>query len=158
MKLYIKQRVLSVLDNYNIFDEYNNIIYTVKGRLSVGHKLEIYDISGNCIATIREQLMTFSPKFKIYVNDQYMGCFYRKPFSVIPEYRFDFNDWFVKGNIIGTRYTIYVSKREIAIVNKKILRPSDCYEIDVKNQSDVLYTLIVVLAIDAENCTANKAN
>ena len=40
MKLLFKQRFFSWLDSYDIYDEMGNTVYTVKGELSWGHKLQ----------------------------------------------------------------------------------------------------------------------
>ena len=43
MKLLFKQRLFSWFDSYDIYDEAGNTVYVVKGQLSWGHKLVIYD-------------------------------------------------------------------------------------------------------------------
>ena len=43
MKLLFKQRIFSWLDSYDIYDEKGETVYTVKGQLSFGHKLFIYN-------------------------------------------------------------------------------------------------------------------
>ena len=43
MKLLFKQRLFSWFDSYDIYDEFGNTVYVVKGQLSWGHKLVIYD-------------------------------------------------------------------------------------------------------------------
>ena len=43
MKLLFKQRLFSWFDSYDIYDEAGNTVYGVKGQLSWGHKLVIYD-------------------------------------------------------------------------------------------------------------------
>ena len=62
MKLLFKQRLFSWFDSYDIYDEYGNVIYTVKGELSWGHKLCIYDNQGLHIGTIKEEVLTLLPK------------------------------------------------------------------------------------------------
>ena len=47
MKLLFKQRLFSWFDSYDIYDEFGNTVYVVKGQLSWGHKLVIYDADGN---------------------------------------------------------------------------------------------------------------
>ena len=47
MKLLFKQRLFSWFDSYDIYDEAGNTVYVVKGQLSWGHKLVIYDAYGN---------------------------------------------------------------------------------------------------------------
>ena len=43
LKLLFKQRLFSWFDSYDIYDETGNTVYVVKGQLSWGHKLVIYD-------------------------------------------------------------------------------------------------------------------
>lgn len=59
MKLLFKQRVFSWLDSYDIYNEYDETAFTVEGRLSWGHRLVIYDRTGNEVGEIREEVLTF---------------------------------------------------------------------------------------------------
>lgn len=43
MKLLFRQRAFSWFDSYDIYDENENTVYVVKGQLSWGHCLKIYD-------------------------------------------------------------------------------------------------------------------
>ena len=47
MKLLFRQRFFSWFDSYDIPDEHENTVYTVKGQLSWGHCLKIYDVGGS---------------------------------------------------------------------------------------------------------------
>ena len=47
MKLLFKQRMFSWFDSYDIYDEAGNTVYVVKGQLSWGHMLKIFDANGN---------------------------------------------------------------------------------------------------------------
>lgn len=46
MKLLFKQRAFTWFDSYDIYDENENTVYVVKGQLSWGHCLKIFDASG----------------------------------------------------------------------------------------------------------------
>lgn len=59
MKLLFRQRIFSWLDSYDIFDENGETVYTVKGQLSFGHKLFIYDRYNEHVGTIKEEILTF---------------------------------------------------------------------------------------------------
>ena len=74
MKLLFKQRFFSWFDSYDIYDESGNTVYTVKGQLSWGHCLKIQDAYGNEIGTVRERVLSFLPRFEIYMGSQYIGC------------------------------------------------------------------------------------
>ena len=73
MQLLFKQRLFSWFDSYDIYDESGNTVYTVKGKLSWGHLLEIYDRFDNHIGTVQERVLTFLPKFLMYINGQEIG-------------------------------------------------------------------------------------
>ena len=54
MKLLFKQRFFSWLDSYDIFYEDGSKAYTVEGKLYWGHRLCIYDASGNEVGMLCE--------------------------------------------------------------------------------------------------------
>ena len=84
MKLLFKQRIFSWLDSYDIYDEKGETVYTVKGQLSFGHKLFIYNKYGEHIGTIKEEILTFLPRFALYENDEYIGITGIIPSFAIP--------------------------------------------------------------------------
>ena len=43
MRLLFRQRFFSWFDSYDIYDERENPVYTVKGQLSWGHCLKIFN-------------------------------------------------------------------------------------------------------------------
>ena len=47
MRLLFKQRFFSWFDSYDIYAEDGSTVYVVKGELSWGHRLQIYDACGN---------------------------------------------------------------------------------------------------------------
>ena len=73
MKLYFKQRFFSWFDSYDIYYEGGDVAYTVEGKLSWGHCLHILDPYGEHIATVKQQVLTFLPKFDLYVGERCIG-------------------------------------------------------------------------------------
>lgn len=55
MKLLFKQRIFSWLDSYDIYDEKGETVYTVKGQLSFGHKLFIYNKYGDILVRSKKK-------------------------------------------------------------------------------------------------------
>ena len=55
------QRFFSWFDSYDIYDEAGNTVYVVKGQLSWGHKLVIYDAYGNEVGMVVQKVLTFLP-------------------------------------------------------------------------------------------------
>lgn len=48
------------------------------------------------------------------------------------------------------------SGQPVAVITNELFHMSDTYVVDVRNETDVLCALIIVIAIDAEKCTAKK--
>lgn len=156
MKLLFKQRFFSWLDSYDIYDEQGNVLYVVKGQLSWGHCLKIFDACDNYVGMVQERIFTFLPKFEMYMGDNYMGCI-SKEFSFFrPKYNIDCNGWYVEGDLFEWDYTIMDSHGfSVANVSKELWNWTDTYTIDVSNPADAIAALMLVLAIDAEKCSRN---
>ena len=156
MKLLFKQRFFSWFDSYDIYDENGNTLYTVKGQLDWGHCLKIYDAAGQEVGTVKEEILTFLPKFNIYNNQAYLGCI-RKEFSFfIPKFTVEFNGWQVEGDFFEWDYTIQTAQGSpVATVSKELFQWTDTYVIDVNDPEEALHALRVVLAIDAEKDARN---
>ena len=152
MKLLFKQRFFSWFDSYDIYDEEGNTLFKVEGKFALGHKLEICDRNGTPIATLREKVFSFLPKFEIYIGDEYIGAIV-KNFSLFrPSFSVDFMDWTVKGDLFEWDYSIYNGESNVATVQKELFNFTDTYTIDVRDSADALPALLVVLAIDAVKC------
>lgn len=154
MKLLFKQRFFSWFDSYDIYDEAGQTVYMVKGQLSWGHCLNIYDAQENIIGTVNEKVLTWLPKFEMYLKGQYIGCI-RKEFSLFfPRFTVDCNGWQVEGDWFEWNYRIVSSSGQVvASVTKELFNWTDTYVIDVADPQDALSVLMLVLAIDAEKCS-----
>ena len=133
MRLLFRQRMFSWFDSYDIYDENGNTVYVVKGQLSWGHLLNIYDAYENKLGCISKEFTFFKPKYNI-----------------------DFNGWQVEGNWLEWDYTILRSDGGVvATISKELLHMTDTYVLDIQNPKDALHVLMFVLAMDAEKCSRN---
>ena len=156
MKLLFKQRFFSWFDSYDIYDEAGNTVYVVKGQLSWGHCLKIFDAAGREVGTVREKIITILPKFEVYIGNNYVGRISNEFTLFRPKYDIDFNGWHIDGNFIEWDYRISGARGElIASISRQIFNWTDTYVIDVVNPNDALCALMFVLAIDAEKCSRN---
>lgn len=157
MRLLFKQRMFSWFDSYDIFDEDNNTVFTVKGQLSWGHRLNVYDITGNHVATLQQRIFTFLPKFDIYINETPVGTISKELSLFTPRYNIDFMGWHVEGNFFEWNYNITSkNSQHVASVSKELFNWTDTYSIDIVNSNDALPALMLVLAIDAEKCSRDN--
>ena len=154
MKLLFKQRFFSWFDSYDIFDESGHTVYTVKGQLAWGHCLKIYDTHGMEVGTIKEKILTWLPKFEMYLGDRHIGTICKEWTFFKPKFRIDCNGWQVEGDWFEWDYRICDGAgRTVATVSKELWKWTDTYVIDVCDPQDALCTLMLVLAIDAEKCS-----
>lgn len=154
MRLLIKQRVFSWTDSYDIYDENGNVRYFVKAELiALGHQLHVYDANHNEIGMIKQKLLTFLPAFEIEVGGRTVGKI-QKAFTFFkPKYEIDCNGWRVEGDFLGWDYEVYSGFSAIIHISKELLHFGDTYVIDIANPSDELMGMMLVIAIDAANCT-----
>ncbi len=156
MKLLFKQRFFSWFDSYDIYNEAGERAYVVRGELAWGHLLRIYDAAGREVGYIKERVLTWFPKFEMYLGDSYVGCI-NKEFSLFtPRFNIDCNGWQVKGDFFEWDYDIVDARGgHIATVSKELFKFTDTYAIDVVSPDDAVCALMLVLAIDAEKCSRN---
>ena len=156
MKLLFKQRMFSWFDSYDIYYENGEAAYTVKGQLSWGHCLKIFDARGTEVGTVQERVLTLLPRFEVYAGDRCLGSI-RKEFTFFtPRYNIDFLGWQVEGSFLEWDYTVRnAAGQTVAAVSKELFHWTDTYVIDVVSPADALPALMLVLAIDAEKCSRN---
>ena len=157
MRMYFKQRLFSWFDSYDIYDEQGKVIYEVKGQLSWGHCLKIFDAYGGEVGTVKERVLTFLPKFEVYLGDRYLGCISKEFSFFVPKYDIDYNGWHIEGDFLEWDYQITDGNGgTVAVITKELFHMTDQYVIDVPDQSNALIALMFVLAIDAEKCSRNN--
>ncbi len=154
MKLLFKQRLFSWFDSYDIYNEEGEPVYTVKGKLSWGHRLEIYDPLDNHIGTVQERVLTFLPKFQLYIGEELIGEIRKELTFLKPKFTLDCNDWTVDGNWLEWNYQVLDgSGRTVMTAEKELFRFTDTYVLDIEREEDALLCLMIVLAIDAAKCS-----
>lgn len=154
MRLLIKQRVFSWTDTYDVYDENGSVKYFVKAEfLTLGHRLHVYDESRNEVGVIRQKLMTLLPAFEIETGGVVRGRI-EKQFTLFrPKYEVDFNGWRAEGDFLGWDYDVYSGCSAVIHISRQLFRWGDTYVIDILNPEDELMGLLLVIAIDAANCT-----
>ena len=155
MKLLFKQRAFTWFDSYDIFDEAGDTVYTVQGRLTWGHRLEISDAAGNYLGQVRQEVLTFRPRFSLFIGENCVGQL-RKEFALFkPVFTLDCNGWEIEGNFWEWDYRVTEGSRIVMTVSKELFHWTDTYQMDIADPRDALLCLMIVLAIDAEKCSRN---
>lgn len=154
MKLLFKERMFSWFDSYDIYDESGSVLYTVRGELAWGHLLRIYDARGREIGVVKERILSWLPRFEMYLDGRYVGSIHKEFSFFKPRFAIDCNGWQVEGNWFEWDYNIVDARgQRIASVSKELFHWTDTYSIDVRDPNHAVCILMLVLAIDAEKCS-----
>lgn len=148
MKLLFKQRFFSWFDSYDIYDEYGEVYFTVKGQLSWGHTFKIYDKNNQEIGMLKQKLFTFLPKYEIYVNNRLLGEIHKEFTFFTPKFYITFNGYTVSGDFFNWDYDVYREGKKVSSINKEIFKLTDTYVITT-TEEEALISLMIVLAIDS---------
>lgn len=155
MELLIRQRVFSWTDSYDVYDEDGRPRYEIRAEFfTLGHQIHVWDkASGMEVGSIHQRLLTLLPQFDIVIDGQVQGTI-TKAFSFLrPRYTVDFRGWHVEGDFLGWDYRVLQGDREIMSISKEPLHWSDTYVLRYSNPANEMPGLLLVLAIDAANCT-----
>lgn len=155
MKLYIRQKVLSLLNSYHIYNEHKELCYYVKSNFALLHHMNLYDVSDCKVGELKE-LFGLMPKFSLIENGQEVVRL-KKHFTWFKDYLdIEQLNWQVHGDFFSWNYQIYENGTLIATISEKLLVWSDTYEIDIHKNEDVVKVLLVVLALDAIQCSSHS--
>lgn len=157
MKLYIKQKVFSFKDKFNVFDFNGNVKYRAEGELiSFGKKLHVYDHNDREVIFIRQKLITFLPKYEVSV----LG---NEPVEIVKNFTFLKHEysipaWNIKvhGDFFAHEYSVEQNGMVIAHMSKEWLTWGDTYGINIADGCNELLVLAVILVIDC--CMENQNN
>ena len=125
MDLYIKQRIFTWGDKFDVCDINGQPRYYVEGEVfSWGKKLHVYDRYNREVAFIRQELFTWMPKYKVYVNQREIAQI-RREFSFFrPRYSVGGLGWDVEGHFLQHDYQVTKNGRPIVSIEKEIGRAS----------------------------------
>lgn len=154
--LYIKQKVFSWGDKFNIYDENGDERYRVQGEVfSLGKKLHIYDLNDVEVGYIHQKVWALLPRFFIARGGEDVAEVVKKFTFLKPKYTVEAFGWEVTGKFTGHEYSVMQGDREIVSVYKKWFTWGDTYAISIADGVDEINALAVALVIDA--CIAQSS-
>jgi uncharacterized protein YxjI len=151
-KFMMRERLVSVGDDYWIEDENGDRQFKVNGKVArIRDTWALEDLNGATVATIRERKLSMRDAIKIDVGGReatvkkaLVGI--RDRFHVEVENGHDLK---VHGNIVDHEYEIECDGDRVATVSKKWFRARDTYGIEVQPDANVVLILAVTVAVDA---------
>lgn len=157
MRLLIKQRVFALTDTYDVYDEDGNPKYFVKNELlSILHRIHVRDKNGHEIGSIHQKFTFFLPRFQVEIAGRAVGNVQAEFTLFRPKYTIDYMGWRCDGDIFGWDYRVYSGSTLVMTIRKRLLSWGDTYELTFERPEYEIPGLMLVIAIDAANCSQNN--
>jgi uncharacterized protein YxjI len=151
MRFYIRQKVFTLKDKFDVFDDTQTTKYQVKGKfMSLKNKLELLDASGNPVLRSERKVLALMPKYFIYDLNGGEVATIKRIFGFRPKFDLTIMDkvYEVDGSFFGHSFTISHMGDVKATISKKIISWGDTYEIEVLEEESVELFLFVVIVLD----------
>ncbi len=152
-KFQMRQKALSIGDDYWVEDEDGNKAFKVNGKaLRVRDTWVLEDPAGNEVAMIREKKLSVRDKIKIEYAGGGEAVVKKALVGIRDRFEVDVDggdDLKVTGNIVDHEYKIERNGDKIAEVSKKWFRLRDTYGVEIADENDTLLILAVTVAVDA---------
>ena len=153
MRYVMRQKLLSLADNFTIKNEQEQDVFLVKGKLfSFGDKLSFQDLTGKELVFINQRLLNWSPTYELWRQAELLAVVKRELFSFI-HHRFTVdvpgpNDLEAEGDFLDHEYTITRGGSVAATVSKRWFSWTDTYGIEVADGEDDVLLLATAVVVD----------
>jgi uncharacterized protein YxjI len=153
MRYVMRQKLLSLGDDFYIRDEQDREVYFVDGKaFSIGDQLSFRDLAGNELAFIRQKLFALGRTYEIHRNGvlaavvkKELFAFFRHRFSVdVPGP----DDLEAEGDFLDHEYAFRRGDRVVATVSKRWFTLRDTYGVDVEEGEDDVLILASAVVVD----------
>ena len=149
---YLKQKVWTLGDHFNIVDEYGNPRFTVQGRLfALGDQLRISDIYGDELAFIKQELLILKKQYQVFRNQRLWARVLKKITLFKDKYIIDVHgpdDYIISGDFTDHFYTFSRKGKPVAFITKKWFSWGDSYRIEIDPKEDDVLILTAAIVID----------
>ena len=151
MRYQIKQKLLSLTENFTIQDEAGRDVLKVSGKL-IGSTKTISDMAGLELATVKRRYLTIRRTFEVRIGGQVVAVIRGRLFRLIGaafEIETTSGPIEVDGRLFERDYTLRRGGKPIAQISKRWFSLTDSYGVDIFDQNDTLICIATVLAIDS---------
>jgi uncharacterized protein YxjI len=152
MIFHIKEKFWSFGNSFTITDQDEQPRYTVKGKaFSWGDHLTVYDRHGEEAARIHQKMMSFKPRYHIYIGDALFAEMIKEHTWFKKKFTLDLpgpNDITVEGSFSDREFIFRRGNDEVAHVSKDLWRVSGSYGVRIDREEDELPILCACLVID----------
>src|SRR4249919_2505739 len=151
-RFQMRQKMLSIGDDYWIEDDAGNRVFRVDGKaVRIRDTWTLEDANGREVATIREKKLSIRNTITIDLGDR-KATVKKALVGIRDRFHVEVDggeDLKIQGNIVDHEYRIERDGDEIAEVSKNWFRVRDTYGVEIRNPLDVPLVLAATVAVDA---------
>ena len=149
MKLFIKEKVISLHNRYFIYNEAGEQVYELVSQyLSFGDKTQLLDMNGNELVYVEQELFHLKPLYKVFIGGNQVATVKRTNFIGAPKYEVPELSYNVQGNLLSTEFNITdAGGNLIANASRKLISIGDKYQLEILDENNLLYILGVLITI-----------
>lgn len=148
-QLYIKQKVFSLGEQFNVTDANGFPRYSVQGSfMRIPKSFQVYDASGNEIAVIVKKVLSWLPHFSVLMGDNEVATIDKELTFFRDRYRIDAQGLSIEGDWWDMNFTVTRDGAEVARIAQQWLAWGDTYEVTVFDTRLEALIVSLVIAID----------
>lgn len=154
VKLLFRQKIFAFFRSYDVYNETEETLFTVKGKFDLGCKLHIYGANGVEQGLIMSKILSFFPIYEIYRGNDQAGYTkigeIRYKFSLFKtNFVVDFKGWQVEGDWLAWDFVVKdKDERTVAVISKEHFHFSDTYSVEVDDSQDLFDVVAVITVAD----------
>ena len=152
MRYVMKEKILSLGDDYVIRDESGREAFRVDGKvLTLRDALDLEDAAGNRVARIHKKLLSIGKTYEISREGGPDVSIHKSLFSPLHcKFHVDAggDELEARGDLLDHEYTVTRNGREIASISKRWLAVRDTYGVEIADGEDHALILACAVAID----------
>ncbi|WP_030839058.1 LURP-one-related/scramblase family protein [Streptomyces sp. NRRL F-4474] len=151
MKYLLRDKMLTIGDDYRIEDEDGRHAFLVDGKaLRFRDTLELKDPDGRILITLREKLFGLRDAMTLERDEQRLAVIRRKRFSLLRNHfrvtLVEGTELDVSGRILDREFKVEYDGEQLALVSRQWYRVRETYAVDVVRE-DADAALLVAVAV-----------
>ncbi len=151
-QLYLKQKVFSFGEKYNVFDENQNIVYHIKGKVfSLRNKMDMYK-NDQHIYSMERKLFHLLPLYILLDSDGNEVARIQKNFTLFGgkmTIHSSYGEMQLIGQVFQLDFSLLSDGKEVMSIHKKWISWGDSYEISITDDAHESFYVALVILIDA---------
>lgn len=157
-KLYIKQKVFSIGEKFNVTNADQEPLYHVQGSfLKIPKQFTIFDRNDHVIGEITKKVLALLPQFTVMIDDEAAIVIKKELTLFKARYHIEADGISVQGNWWDMDFEVVKDGLQIAVINKRWVSWGDTYEVTVFDERYEKLIVALVVAIDCVKADDNAA-